>query len=194
MYPVNDFKLLNVYTKHFILDTWRVSEYAFVQIAPGNVLCDHNKYLMVCFEFLHGSRIICLPLNISKKLQWHYVFEKLEKAEIYRLHLCWHDTISTHTICLWKIRKGRDLSPSFLLARYNTTHTEEQHLPFKQTGTNTIFSSGYQSCNWPRWVPFCWQNPCSGCNSGIDFVVVLEYTFFQLLLFLLGTQDSKEAT
>ena len=26
------------------------------------------------FEFLHGSRIICLPLNISVKLHWQYVF------------------------------------------------------------------------------------------------------------------------
>ena len=47
-------------------------------------------------------------------------------------------------------------------------------------GTTTISSSGYQFCNWPRSGPFCWQNPCSGCNSGFDLVVVLEYTFFQL--------------
>ena len=46
--------------------------------------------------------------------------------------------------------------------------------------TTTISSSGYQSCNWPCSGPFCWQNPCSGCNSGFDLVVVLEYTFFQL--------------
>ena len=46
-------------------------------------------------------------------------------------------------------------------------------------GTTTIFSLGHQSCTWPRYYPF-WQNPCSGCNSGIDLVVVLEYTFFQL--------------
>ena len=24
------------------------------------------------------------------------------------------------------------------------------------------------------------DNPCSGCNSGIDLAVALEYTFFQL--------------
>ena len=47
------------------------------------------------------------------------------------------------TICLQKIRKGRDSSPSPLLIRYNTLHPEEQHLPFKQTGTTTIFASGY---------------------------------------------------
>ena len=29
-----------------ILDVWRGSEYACVQIPPGNVLCDHNEHLM----------------------------------------------------------------------------------------------------------------------------------------------------
>ena len=47
-------------------------------------------------------------------------------------------------------------------------------------GTITISLSGCQSCNWSRSGPFCWQNPCSGYNSGFDMVVVLEYTFFQL--------------
>ena len=59
-------------------------------------------------------------------------------------------------------------------------HPVEQDLPFKQTWTTTIFSCGYQSCTWPRSDPFCWQNPCSGCNSGIDLVVLFKYTFFQL--------------
>ena len=39
------------------------------------------------FEFLHGSRIICLPLNISEKLHQQNVFQKLEKTETHRLHL-----------------------------------------------------------------------------------------------------------
>ena len=47
--------------------------------------------------------------------------------------------------------------------------------------TNTIFSFGYQYYTWPCSGPFCWQNPCSGCNSGIYLVVVLENTFFQLV-------------
>ena len=59
-------------------------------------------------------------------------------------------------------------------------HPEEQHLPFKQTGTITIFSFRYQSCAWPPSSPFYWQNPCSLCKREIDLVVVLEYTFFQL--------------
>ena len=58
--------------------------------------------------------------------------------------------------------------------------SEEQCLPFKQTGTTTIFLFGYQSCVWWRSEPFFWQNSCSGCNIGIDLVVTLEYTFFQL--------------
>ena len=42
--------------------------------------------------------------------------------------------------------------------------------PFFHSDTNT----------WPRSGPFCWQNPCSGCNRGTGLVVVLEYIFFQL--------------
>ena len=102
-------------------------------------------------EFLHSSRIICLPLNITEKLPWQHFFETLEEAET---QLCWYDTIPTHP--------------------------EEQHLPFKQTGTITIFSFWYQSCAWPPSSPFYWQNPCSGCKREIDLVIVLEYTFFKL--------------
>ena len=45
-YPVNDFKMSTVCTKHSILNACLGSEYACVQIAPGNVLCHHNKYLL----------------------------------------------------------------------------------------------------------------------------------------------------
>ena len=106
------------------------------------------------FEFLYDSGIICLPLIIPKKLHWQHLFEKPEEAETHHFYLSYYNTIPTHPA--------------------------EQHLPFKQTGTTTIFSFRYQSCVWPRSDPFFWQNPCSGCNSGIDLVVVLEYTFFQL--------------
>ena len=109
-----------------------LSTTVFIQIAPGNVLRYHNKHLMGYFESRYGSRIIFLPLNISEKLHWQCVFEKLEKAE-----------------------------------RNNMRHPEEQHLPFKQTGTIIIFSSRYQSCNCPRSGPFFWQNPCfKRCNKG----------------------------
>ena len=30
----------------------------------------------------------------------------------------------------------------------------------------------------PRSGPFCWQKPCSGCNSGIDLVAVFSFNFF----------------
>ena len=36
-------------------------------MAPGNVPCHHDRDLMGHFKFLHGSRMICLPLNISEK-------------------------------------------------------------------------------------------------------------------------------
>ena len=64
--------------KHSILDAWRGSEEACVQIAPGNVLRHHNKHLMGYLEFLHGWRIICLALNIAEKLHWQHLSKKLE--------------------------------------------------------------------------------------------------------------------
>ena len=76
-----------------------------------------------------------------------------------------------------KPRRGRDSLP---LSSLIPTHHKEQHLLFKQTGTTTMFSFGYQSCVLPRSDPFFRQNPCSGCNNGIVLVVALEYTFFQL--------------
>ena len=33
---------------------------------------------------------------------------------------------------------------------------------------------------WLCFGPFCWQNPCSSCNSGTD-LVVLEYVFFNFV-------------
>ena len=140
--------------EHSILDASRGSEYACLQIASNNVLCHHNNDLIGYFEFIDDSRIICLPLNVPEKLHWQHLFENPEEAETYRLYLSQSNTIPTHP--------------------------KEQHLPFKQTGTTTIFLFGYQSSTWPRSDPFCWQNPCSGSNSGIHLLFVLEYTFFQL--------------
>ena len=135
--------------KYSLLDVWRGSEYACVQIAPGNVLCHHSKHLMGYFEFLNVSSIICLPLNISEKLHWLHIFEKLDEAVTHRLYLCLYPRTLDSSICHSKKR-----GPP----------------PFFYSNTNT----------WPRSSPFCWQNPCSGCNSRTDLVVVFEYIFFQL--------------
>ena len=51
------------------------------------VLFHYKKHLMGYFEFLHVSKIICLPLNISEKLHCQQVFEKLEEAEAPHLYL-----------------------------------------------------------------------------------------------------------
>ena len=45
----------------------------------------HNKHLMAYFKFLHGSRIICLPLNILEKLHWQHLSEKLQETESHHL-------------------------------------------------------------------------------------------------------------
>ena len=47
--------------KHSILDVWRRSWWACVLIAPGNVLCRHNKHLMWYFQFLLHSFFSLLP-------------------------------------------------------------------------------------------------------------------------------------
>ena len=68
----NAFKPFTVYAKHSILDAWRGSEYVFVKIAPGNILCHHNKHLMGYFEFLDSSRMIYLIFqkNYINNISW----------------------------------------------------------------------------------------------------------------------------
>ena len=64
-------------------------------IAPDSVMCHYNEHQMGNLKFLHGSRIICLPLNIQKNC-----------IENKKLH--------------GKARRGRNSSPSSLLIRYDT--------------------------------------------------------------------------
>ena len=85
----------------------------FTQIAPGNVLCHYNKHLMEYLELPHGSRIICLPLNISENY-----------TEIALHWKPWKP--------LSKPRRGRDSSPSSLLIRYNI-------LQYQPTLKNNIY-------------------------------------------------------
>ena len=111
------------------------------------------------FEFLHGPRIICLPLNISEKLHQQNVFQKLEKTETHRLHLNYNtlqypcNTLTLQYPCTLK----------------NNIYHSNKHgpLPFFHLDTNPV-------------ICHTLQNPCSGCNSGFYLVAVLEYTFFQL--------------
>ena len=93
------------------------------------------------FELLNGSRIICLPLNISEKLLWEHVFEKLEEA----------DTL----IFVNTIQYPRTLKSNI----YHLNKREPP--PFFHSDTNA----------WPRSGPLCWQNIYSGCNSGNDVVL-----------------------
>ena len=98
-----------------ILDAWRGSEYACVQISSNNILCYHNKRLMGYFEFLYGSGIICLPLNIPEKLHWQHIFEKPEEAETHRLYLSWYDAIRMRPACNIYHSNKWVPPPSFLL-------------------------------------------------------------------------------
>ena len=68
-------------------------------------------------------------------------------------------------------------------SQYDATpsDSEEQHRPFKKTGTTTIFLFGYQSCTSKFSGRFCRKIPCSDCNTGINLIVILEYTFVQVV-------------
>ena len=95
--------------KHSILDGWRGSEYVYAQIAPGNVLCHHNKHLMGYFEFLHGSRIICLKwLRLDSNPVWPngwvFVyelsgsgFESSCSHLTFRFHACFEQGVPWHS-------------------------------------------------------------------------------------------------
>ena len=105
------------------------------------------------FELLDDLRIICFPLNIPKI--WPTSFLKSRKSQ--RLI-------------------------TFILVnaiQYSCTLKSNIYYSNKQGKTTTGFSFECQSCTWPRFNPFCWQKPCSSCNSGIDLVVI-QYTFLQL--------------
>ena len=104
------------------------------------------------FTFLHSSRIICLPLNISEK-----------------------------AISLLKASRGKgSLLPSSLLIWYNTHTTWRTRSTIQRKGDRHHFFIPIRSCTWPRSGPFCWQNPHSGCYSEIHLAVAVKYTFFQL--------------
>ena len=45
----------------------------------------YNRNLMDYFEFLHGSKTIYLPFDISEKLHYQHLFEKLGKVETQEL-------------------------------------------------------------------------------------------------------------
>ena len=70
----------------------------------------------------------------------------------------------------------------------NIYHSNKRESPpFFHSDTNTLSRSG----------PFCWQNLCSGCNSVIELLLLLNIYFFSILFQhqtnLLGSQGSKEA-
>ena len=60
---------------------------------------------------------------------------------------------------------------TFFTEHLRATASEEQHLPFKQTGTTIIFSFGYQSCTWP----------CSDPLTKHILVVTVELIWLLLL-------------
>ena len=138
-----------------------------------------NSYIfmsfVICFTFYTApSEVIFSHLTHALSFRWHLVMYHLITD------IRW-DILIFFLNILKKLqaRRGRDSSPSSLLISYNT-QAFWRTTSFKQTGTTTIFSFGYESCTWERSGSFCRKNPCSGFNRGIYLVVVLEYTFSQL--------------
>ena len=114
----------------------------------------HNKHLMGYFEFLHGSRIICLPLIFQKNSIDKISLKSQKKQRLITF------------ILVNIIQYPRTL-------KNNIYHSSKRVPPlFFHSDTNPVF--GLVRSHSFR------QNPCSGCNSGIDLVVAFEYTFFQL--------------
>ena len=114
----------------------------------------HNKRLMGYFEFLHGSGIICLPLIFQKNS-----IDKISSKSQSKQRLVTFILVNI-------IQQPRTL-------KNNIYHSSKRvPPPFFHSDTNPVF--GLVLSHSFR------QNPCSGCNSGIDLVVAFEYTFFQL--------------
>ena len=137
--------------KQSFLDVWRNFEYACVQIASGNVLCHHSKHLMGYFEFLNGSRMIFLPFEYFRKTRLIMCLRK-EKQRLFLF-------IFFNTIECPRTTLNNDIYHS----------NKQKSPPFFHLGTN----SWHFFIRIP--ILFCWQNPCSGCNSGTDLVIALEY-------------------
>ena len=76
----------------------------------------------------------------------------------------------TLTTSLRKARKGRDSGTS-----------EEQHRSFRETGTSTIFSLGYQYCAWPCSAPFFWQKPFFDCTVELIWLLFLNILSFNFV-------------
>ena len=139
-------------------------------------MCHQSKYLMGYFEFLDGSRIICLPFEYFKK--------------------------TSLTTCLGKARRGGDSLPLYLIIRYNThapswittstiqTYGNHHHffiglpiLGIFHSDTNTILltkpRSWLKQWNWFR------------CFSWLYFFQL--WANIQQQANILGSHDSKEA-
>ena len=82
------------------------------------------------------------------------------------------------TTSLRKARRGRDSSPLSQLIQYNTPRTLQNNI---YHSNKRVPPSLFNSDTNPVFGHVLIHSfEYSGCNSGINFVVTLEYTFFQL--------------
>ena len=126
--------------------------YLVFRMAPMVMFCVIITHLVVHFEFLYDSEIICLPLNIIEKLYWQHLFEKLGEAETIITF------ISVNTL------------QHLLILKNNIDYSSKMEPPlFFHSDINLYFATFWSILS-----------TCSGCNGGIDLVAVLEYTFVPL--------------
>ena len=81
--------------------------------------------------------------------------------------------------CLKKAGRGRKSYHVYIFVntmKYPGTLNNSIYHSSKQEPPPFFYSNTITS---QRSRPFCWQNPCSGFNSGTGLVLVLEYGFFQ---------------
>ena len=87
----------------------------------------------------------------------------------------------TLTTCLRNSWRGRDSSPLSLLIRFNTHATRITTSTIQTNRNHHNFFIHFIINTWPSSGLFCRQNPWSGCNSGTDLIVVLEYIFLNFV-------------
>ena len=119
--PVNNFKQLTVCAKTLHLRCLKRFEYACIQIACSKVLRHHNKGMMEYFEFLFGPGIICLPLDIPKRILLTTSLQKDRRGRL--IAFISVNTINTQTP--WRTT--------------STIQTNWYHHYFFYLGTNLVF-------------------------------------------------------
>ena len=143
------------------------SEVLFAHLTPalffrwhsGNVLHHHNWHLMGHFEFLNGSRKI-FPLNISEKFHWQHLFEN-QRQRLIAFNF-------VNAIQYLRISK-------------NYVANGDHHHQYKSLTWPWLVPIRYQSHTWLLSGPLRQQNPISGCNMKLIWLLFFNTLSFNFI-------------